>query len=146
MRARSLTRAARALPFVLAAALAALILRITAGCSSTQPPPPAADAAPDADEAGCPQDLPASCPAPPPSYATDVLPVFERRCWMCHSDGGIEDQLHDFSTYDHIFAQKGPILTQVYGCLMPLADGGTPLTADERKAMLGWLVCGAPNN
>jgi hypothetical protein len=142
-----MTAATRALPFVLATAIAALVLRTTAGCSSPQPTP--ADAAPDAsaDATECPQDLPASCPSPPPSYATDVLPVIERRCWMCHSDGGIEDQLHDFSTYDHIFAQKGPILTQVYGCLMPLLDGGgTPLTPDERKAMLGWLVCGSPNN
>jgi len=37
------------------------------------------------------------------------------------------------------------VLTQVYSCRMP-QPGAAPLTEAERAALLGWLVCGAPND
>lgn len=95
--------------------------------------------------ASCPQDLPAACPNPPPSYAAEVLGVFQRRCFVCHTDGGVAAGRRDFSTYDKIFAQRSPILNQVYACQMPPPDAGQPTPA-ERAALLGWLVCKAPNN
>ena len=137
-----MTRIALALGGAWACATAGLALL---ACTSGPSRPPdivdAADAAPEA----CPSDLPAACPAAPPSYRSDVLPTLQRRCWACHTDGGIEALKHDLGTYPSVFRQRGSILTQVYGCLMPLADASA-LSPDERAALLAWLVCGAPDN
>ncbi len=92
----------------------------------------------------CPNDLPPACPSPAPSYAADIAPLIMRRCTPCHYPGGVAAMgNHDLSDYPRVFAQKRDVLTQFYACKMPPADAGAP-TADERKAMLGWLVCGAP--
>jgi hypothetical protein len=129
----------------------ALAILSLAACTSTSPtpPPPPTDAANDVADAGdeedCPNDLPPSCPANAPSYAGDVAPLMSRRCAPCHYPGGIEDSVHDFSTYAHVHAQAGAILGQIHACLMPPADAGQP-TADERAALQAWLVCGSPNN
>ncbi len=105
-----------------------------------------ADASDDADsESTCPQDLPTACPEPAPSYARDIVPILERRCFACHADGGIETKKHDFGSYDAVFAQRSPILNQVYACLMPPPDASA-LMPDERAGLLGWFVCHAPNN
>lgn len=93
----------------------------------------------------CPQDLPATCPTPTPSFAGEVDPIIVRRCGGCHLDGGVAQPTRDFTTYDDIFRQRSPILNQVYSCNMPPPDAGQP-TAEERAALLGWLVCKAPNN
>ncbi len=93
----------------------------------------------------CPNDLPATCPPNPPSYAATVAPIFERRCLACHGEGGVESAQFNFSTYDGVQKHASPILNQVYACLMPPPDAGAP-TADERHALLAWLVCHAPNN
>lgn len=93
---------------------------------------------------GCPNDLPASCPQPPPSYASDVAPVFARRCTGCHSPTGVEAE-RDFTSYDRIHQLRTDVLTQVYACRMPPADAAAPTPA-ERATLLGWLVCGAPND
>jgi len=93
----------------------------------------------------CPSDLPNECVNPPPSFKTDVEPILERRCWVCHTDGGPAAATHDFSTYDHVFLQRGSMLNQVYSCRMPPADAGQP-TPDERAKLLMWFVCKAPDN
>jgi len=121
MRARTLT-----------AATVVLFVRASLGCG------------PDA-SGSCPQDLPDQCPSAVPSFKTDVEPIFERRCWHCHANGGPEAASHNFSTYDNIYAQRSAILNQVYACHMPPA-GQTPPTSDERAKLLAWLVCKAPNN
>jgi hypothetical protein len=36
-------------------------------------------------------------------------------------------------------------LNQVYACNMPPGSAAQP-TVQEREALLGWLVCGAPQN
>ena len=38
------------------------------------------------------------------------------------------------------------MLDQVYACAMPPSDAGVTLSLEEREALLGWLVCNAPNN
>ena len=110
----------------------------TAGCTSA---PGGAGAAPLAD-AGCPRDLPARCADAPPSYARDIAPIVERRCFPCHASGGGAGPRFDFTTYDGVYRDRGPVLDQVYGCVMPPGDAGQP-TAAERAALLEWLVCGA---
>jgi hypothetical protein len=116
----------------------ALALALSA-CTSASPPP--------SDGADCPDDVPASCPTPEPSYSKDVAPLLARRCVPCHFPGGIEAPTHDFSKYDVVHTQKGSIVTQIHSCLMPPADAGaTAPTPDERAVLLGWIVCGAPQN
>ncbi len=87
----------------------------------------------------------ATCPASPPSYRTDVAPVFQRRCSACHGPGGTEYRKHPLTSYAAVQGQRVAILDQVGFCLMPPPDYGA-LTSDERAAVMGWLACGAPDN
>jgi hypothetical protein len=131
----------RALRFaVFAFAPVALALGGVAACSSD----PGVGAG-DAGDAGCPRDLPPSCPSPPPSWQNDVQPIIASRCYGCHGDGGIEQPVFDYSTYQGVYKNRSPILDDVYACRMPLPDASPPTTA-ERETLLAWLVCGAPNN
>jgi len=98
-------------------------------------------------DGGCPMDLPASCPDPAPSYSTQVSGIIQSYCVPCHSPTGVESSL-PFVTYDDITGTPGrftDMLGQVHACRMPPPDAGQPPEAD-RVALLGWLVCGAPNN
>lgn len=92
----------------------------------------------------CPNDLPASCPSPAPSYQSMIAPLISARCLICHSPGGQEASI-PFTTYQNVFAERSPMLNQVYACYMP-PTGAQPLSAQERNQLLTWLVCGAPNN
>ena len=92
----------------------------------------------------CPNDRPSDCPATPPSFASEVMPIFERRCTSCHSPGGAAST-KVLTDHPNIYARRGSVMTRVYQCAMPPAEATQP-TAEERKALLTWLVCGAPNN
>lgn len=96
-------------------------------------------------DAGCPQDLPASCSSPPPSYDAAIAPLVERRCLGCHGPGGVAYPQRDLSSYPELFKRRGVALNQVYGCVMPPLDAGQ-LTTEERAELLQWFVCNAPNN
>lgn len=92
---------------------------------------------------GCPNDLPASCPPGAAEYAATIAPLISSKCMPCHAPGG--EGGRELDTYATVSGVKSTVLTQVYGCRMPPA-GATPLTEAEREELLGWLVCGAPNN
>jgi len=94
----------------------------------------------------CPNDLPAqsTCSAGIPSYQTEVKPVIEAHCLKCHAPGG-QEASKDFTTYQNVFTQRGPMLTQFYSCRMP-PEGEMRPVDPERAFLLKWLVCGAPNN
>ncbi len=97
------------------------------------------------DRAGlCPNDLPTFCGVAP-SWATQVSPVFARTCGTCHGPGGVE-AARPFVTWNDVSARQTSVLTQIYGCAMPLPDAGVSLTMAERGVVLEWLTCGAPNN
>jgi uncharacterized membrane protein len=68
----------------------------------------------------------------------------QSHCLACHGPGGQQSSV-PFTNYQQVFAYRSAILNQVYACRMPLA-GSTPLTAQERTLLIGWLACGAPNN
>ena len=92
----------------------------------------------------CPNDLPADCPSPPPSYAKDVAPVFKASCTTCHSPTGrAPNRL--LTDYAHIQPEVGAILSQVHSCKMP-PSAGPSLTAEGRQVLQTWLVCGSPDN
>jgi mono/diheme cytochrome c family protein len=93
----------------------------------------------------CPSDLPASCVAPAPTWNSDVAPVFSRTCSSCHGPGGIE-AAKPFTTWADVSARRTTVLSQIYGCKMPLPDAGVTLTVREREVVLHWLACGAPEN
>jgi hypothetical protein len=57
----------------------------------------------------------------------------------------VEQSAFDFSTYQGVHKNFGSILSNVYGCLMPPPDAGG-LTDAQRRTLLGWLVCAAPDN
>jgi hypothetical protein len=96
------------------------------------------------DAGGCPNDLPATCPSPPPSYKGQVASIIEGRCILCHNPQTLTS--HDYTTYMTVYDDRGSMLDQVYHCMMPPLDGGTKLPESEREALLGWLVCNAPDN
>jgi hypothetical protein len=92
---------------------------------------------------GCPNDLPASCPADVASYQTTVAPLLAAKCVPCHEPGG--QSVHYLATYAEASGLSGASLDQVYACKMPPL-GYPQLTAAERAELLGWLVCMAPDN
>src|SRR5215813_9453615 len=92
----------------------------------------------------CPNDLPSSCPSPAPSYSGTIAPLISSHCLVCHSPGGQEASI-PFTSYQNVYAERSPMLNQVYACYMP-PTGAQPLSAQERNQLLTWLVCGAPNN
>ncbi len=96
-----------------------------------------------ATQSDCPSDLPMSCPAGAAGYQATIAPLIESRCMPCHGPGGASGHL--LQTYQEVYDLRGVVLDQVYSCRMPQA-GATPLTSTERAALLGWLVCGAPND
>ena len=95
----------------------------------------------------CPDDLPASCPTSgAPSYQATVAAIIADKCDTCHAPGGLDSSL-PLTTYNEVFTNRRTVLDQVYNCLMPnTGAGGVALTADERAALLAWLVCGSPDN
>jgi hypothetical protein len=131
---------------VTALCLGGLLGGLLAAC----PGPPIDQANPCID--GPPNDEPSACPSPPPSYTTDVLPVLEASCLLCHTpfepDGGANPQYAsptNLTTYAQQFALKGTLLSQLLTCQMPNLDAGaTPLDEAQRLTLMGWVICGAP--
>lgn len=58
---------------------------------------------------------------------------------------GGREQSRLLTDYASAFANRGPALNQIHACRMP-PQGAPPLSAEGRKILLEWLVCGAPNN
>jgi hypothetical protein len=110
----------------------ALVLAIAlAACSGENP--------------ACPADEPASCPSPAPSYASQVGPLIDQYCAVgCHTAGGTASD-RPLDSYATVFARRSGVLDQTYQCAMPPIGSPVPSEPD-RAAILGWLVCGAPNN
>ncbi len=118
-----------------------LVLVLVAGCG--QASAGIADLGPDGPLL-CPNDLPQSCPAPAPSWSGVVAPIVANQCALCHQPGGTASS-KPLTSYQEVYARRVTVLTEVYGCQMPPAPD-SPLDDAERASLLGWLVCGAPNN
>lgn len=84
------------------------------------------------------------CPTPAPSYAGSVSAIIQNRCASCHSPGG-QEAAFPFDTYQQVFNYRGPMLNQLYACRMPPSTAQQP-SSQERDQLVGWLVCGAPEN
>jgi len=92
----------------------------------------------------CPNDLPAACPSPTPSWDGGVSQIIASKCIPCHMPGGLAFD-NPLTDYNSVYQRRGIVLDQVYSCYMPPPDAAQ-LDASERQALLGWMVCGAPNN
>jgi hypothetical protein len=99
----------------------------------------------------CPNDTIAPCTdGGVPSYATQVQPLFQSLCVICHAQGTAEGLSQPMYDYAYVHANSGPVGDDIYHCTMPpLNDAGHPMfliTEEQRQVMLTWLYCGAPNN
>lgn len=92
----------------------------------------------------CPDDVPAGCPAVAPGFAADVAPIIAGHCQKCHAPGGMAAAF-PFQTYDQIAPLAGDINLQLQTCAMP-PPPEPRLSAVERQAMFGWILCGALND
>jgi hypothetical protein len=124
--------------------VAAALMVLGLGCGGSATGANNGDAG-DGSGAACPQKLPQSCPAQPPSYASDIAPLIAARCLQCHGPGGVAYPSRDFTSYDKVYAQRRNMLGMIYACKMP-PPGATPLAAQELQDLLAWFVCNAPNN
>lgn len=87
----------------------------------------------------------ADCATAAPSYSTQVYPVIEEYCQVCHLPGnGRSSKV--FADYDQIVVPHTAttMQTQIYQCKMPI--GPRRLTPENRQLLLKWFVCGTPNN
>lgn len=116
---------------------------VSCGTSSSGEAPDASADAPQDTSSLCPDDVPQTCPSPIPSYKKDVAPIFTAHCTLCHSPTGIAGK--SMATYADVDAQLSAIFDNVSQCEMP-PKGYPLLTTPERLALLGWLVCHAPDN
>jgi hypothetical protein len=105
------------------------------------------DAVSSMDGAGqCTTVTPASCPTPIPSYAQDVVPVLNAKCNGCHT-GATSTSPWALTAWVDVNAWALSLAHDLLTCTMPPADAGAPaLTKAETDALLGWIVCGAPDN
>ena len=94
--------------------------------------------------ASCPNDLPAACPSPAPSFAAGISAIVAGRCATCHTPGGVAGTIL-LTNYADVYRRRVSVLTEVYSCYMPPQEE-IVLPESERRDLLGWLVCGAPNN
>jgi len=114
-----------------------------AGCESNPSVPPpidaGGDAAADAGAFVCNVTPPTSCPDPPLHYP-DVAPIFQERCVTCHygAPGGPWPLLQ----YEHVAAWYDVIQGNMLDCSMPPPESLTPMTNEERVAILTWILCG----
>ncbi len=93
----------------------------------------------------CANDLPARCPVVAPSYASSVSGIVAQACGQgCHQPGGVAANRR-LDTYADLYRQRSAVLNQAYSCTMPPV-GSPQLSAEERRELFGWLVCGAPDN
>jgi hypothetical protein len=94
----------------------------------------------------CPNDLPDgdACASAVPSYGREVAPIIEQRCATCHYPGNTLSG-NVFADYEDVYALRRTALTRIYGCVMP-PEAAPALTPEERRILLHWLTCGAPDN
>jgi len=99
----------------------------------------------DGSAAACPPPSSTACAAPSPSYANDIVPIFDARCNGCH-DPTIPDGPWPLHDYQDVIDWKGLVVDSLLNCTMPPADGGTPLPELERQRLFAWVACDTPDN
>ena len=94
-------------------------------------------------QGACTASVSSSCPGSP-GFQARILPIFQRGCVACHAPGGREAS-RPLTTHGEIFPRRSSVLSQLASCAMPPPDGA-PISDADRKLVLDWLVCGAPDD
>jgi uncharacterized membrane protein len=84
---------------------------------------------------------PPSCAGVPPSYAQDVRPILQARCFKCHAGEGEAASEHDFSRVETLRAQKRALSNELGACAMPPAPE-PPVPDEDAEVLLRWAACG----
>jgi len=87
----------------------------------------------------CDVELPRACAEPAPTY-TEVSPIFEARCVICHA--GMAGGPWPLTSYGHVADWQNEIRTHVSRCTMPPPDSGVAMPDEDRDKILMWLRCG----
>lgn len=92
-------------------------------------------------EASTQRATPAACTGVTPSYANDVRPVLERRCFGCHTGSGAAADEHDFASPDQVLAERAAIGRNVRAHTMP-PPRAPRLSDDELATLVRFATCG----
>jgi hypothetical protein len=122
--------------------LCASVLALSALVACAHQPSPAPSAASVAAAHPVCQRAVAACTGAPPTYANDVRPILEKRCFQCHANGGVAADEHDFSRLETLRAQKVALAGEIGACAMPPSPEPT-LPETEALTLLNWVACGA---
>ncbi len=114
----------------------------SAGCGGSEPPvTPRADAGPAVSPVPCTVDEPTECPDPVVGYL-DVAPIFRQRCVTCHD--GAPGSSWSLADYGHVVDWALEVRSVVVTCAMPPATSTVAVSAEERRKILEWIICGVP--
>jgi len=132
-----------------------LILAACAAPTAAPTQPQADTPAPAAtDTSASPSDTPGA--AAPVSFANDVMPILQNRCFNCHGGEQTKQGL-SFASYDTLMAgsKNGPVIVpgdsgnslliqMIQKGKMP--KRGPKLTPDQLQIIIDWITQGALNN
>jgi len=113
-----------------------------AGCGESPAPEASGAAVEDAVHASCVGSAPTAC-ATASAHYTDVAPIFQKSCNPCHGDDA-PDGTWPLTGYGDVYPWASLIRQDLCANAMPPADGGIPIAASDRLAVLAWIQCGAP--
>jgi cytochrome c551/c552 len=66
------------------------------------------------------------------------MPIFEKRCFGCHTGEGVAAEEHDFSRVESLRAARTTIADEIATCSMPPRS---PLDDGEASTLLLWAAC-----
>ena len=143
--------------FVKSLLLSILVVLVLTACKTTATPayPNPGSAYPNPNSA-YPNPAIASAASGSVSFAKDILPIFESRCFSCHGGDKTEKGL-DLGTYSSVMigsqngavvvagkADDSPLFGVVSNGKMP--DHANQLTPQQLDLIRNWINSGAPNN
>jgi hypothetical protein len=90
------------------------------------------------------------------SFASEVMPLFEKYCWECHSEESAELGLKldtyegtmagsDYGTVVEVGDPDGSLLVDMIAS-GDMPEDGDPMPADELEIIKTWIAEGAENN
>lgn len=90
------------------------------------------------------------------SFANDVMPILQSRCFNCHGGDDVKEGL-SFASFDTLMAGSinGPVIVPgdaANSLLVQLIQQGKmpkrgpKLTPDQLQILIDWILAGAPNN
>jgi hypothetical protein len=94
-------------------------------------------------------DLAGNCNTSAVSYATDVLPLLQSNCYVCHSQAASQGGIN-LESYSRVkaFAENGRLLGSVSHAagFSPMPKNGAKLPLCEINKIRSWIDAGMPEN